>query len=362
VAERVLSHALAQGNAPQQPEGRPEPAAAAGIVGASPAMQNVFRQIALVARSHVCVNLFGESGTGKELVARAIHNYSDRARGPFVPAHIAALSPSVAESELFGHVRGAFTGADQDRPGLFQQANGGTLFLDEVAEIPLATQVKLLRALEYGEVWPVGASRPVTVDLRVVSATHQDLLQCAARGAFRHDLLYRLISFQIRLPPLRERLEDIDELSQHFLGLLRPSATQKPMLSEEALVELRRRPWHGNVRELRNTLETALVLSGKAAIQVHHLPSPMPASAAHGVADDGELPRRIAQWVQIQLQAGAEPNDLYARLQAVMERPLLEAILRHCRGQCAAAARLLGIHRVTLRKKLDELGITSAAD
>lgn len=358
VAERVISQALAQlPAAPSEPKLSPPTPSPAGIIGSSAAMQAVFRQIALVARSHVCVNLSGESGTGKELVARAIHQYSDRALGPFVPVHIAALSPTLAESELFGHVRGAFTGAEHDRPGLFEQASGGTLFLDEVAEIPLATQVKLLRALEYGEVWPVGGNRAVPVDLRLISATHQDLQQCVARGTFRHDLLYRLISFQIRLPPLRERKEDIDDLSRHLLAQMAARlCAPPPLLAAEALEELRNRPWHGNVRELRSVLESALLVAGPSTIHPAHLPAPMPRLAASDSGDNADLAVLISRWAQSQLRADGETENLYEQLLEIIEPPLFDEVMAHCLQQCAAAARVLGLHRVTLRKKLDQRG------
>ena len=187
------------------------------IVGHSAAIQEVFKRIAVVAPSDACVHLRGESGTGKELAARAIHHYSRRPGGPFVAVNVASLSESLAESELFGHARGAFTGADQPRKGLLEQAHRGTIFLDEVADIPLPLQVKLLRVLEHGEILPVGADRPVQSDFRLISATHQDLRQRVAEGRFRHDLYFRLITFEIEIPPLRQRSEDIAELAGDFL-------------------------------------------------------------------------------------------------------------------------------------------------
>src|SRR5581483_2069728 len=195
----------------------PEPALEPDeIVGRSPALQVVFRRIALVALRDACVLITGESGTGKELVARAIHRHSARSAGPFLPVHLAALNPNLVESELFGHVKGAFTGAEQHRPGLLVLANGGTIFLDELADVPLPVQVKLLRVLEHGEVFPVGSNQPQRLDVRVLAATHQDLARRVEEGAFRHDLLFRLNVFPIHLPPLRERLEDIPVLVQHF--------------------------------------------------------------------------------------------------------------------------------------------------
>src|SRR5580704_11621116 len=194
------------------------------IVGTSPAMQNVFTRIALVAPRDACVLITGESGTGKELVAAAIHRYSSRRDRPFLPVHIAALNPNLVESELFGHVKGAFTGAAASRPGLLALADGGTILLDELADIPLPVQVKLLRALEHNEVLPVGASQPQPLNIRILAATHQDLGRCVAEGRFRHDLFFRLNVFQVVLPPLRERGEDIKELAEHFLRHFEPRA------------------------------------------------------------------------------------------------------------------------------------------
>ncbi|MCH7728811.1 MAG: sigma-54-dependent Fis family transcriptional regulator, partial [Planctomycetes bacterium] len=222
-----------------------------GIVGKTSAMQEVFHRIALVSQSDACVLLQGESGTGKELVARAIHRYSNRCDGPFVAVNVASLSTSLAESELFGHVRGAFTGADLERTGLLVQANGGTLFLDEVADIPLPTQVKLLRSLDQGEVTPVGSDKPVHTDFRVISATHQDLQTKVEDGSFRHDLFFRLCGFQLDLPALRNRREDIrllaDFFVEHFVGT---DSVDSSRWSVDALAELERHPWYGNVREL----------------------------------------------------------------------------------------------------------------
>jgi DNA-binding NtrC family response regulator len=228
-----------------------------GMVGRSPLMQEVFKQIALSAASDASVLLLGESGTGKELAARAIHRYSPRGDGPFVAVNVAALSTSLAESELFGHVRGAFRGAEAPRVGLLAQANGGTLFLDEVADIPMPTQVKALRALEHGEVVPVGSNEPIKSDFRVVSATHRNLLRRVEDGSFRHDLYFRLCAFQIDLPPLCDRPQDIGELASYFAGSLVGPGESPPLITPEALSELERRPWRGNVRELRNAIDHA---------------------------------------------------------------------------------------------------------
>lgn len=325
------------------------------IIGHSAAMQQVFKRLALVAASEACAHLRGESGTGKELVARAIHRYSRRAEGPFIAVNLAALSPTVAESELFGHVRGAFTGAEQVRRGLLEQSHGGTIFLDEVADIPLDLQVKLLRALEHGEVLPVGADRPVQIDFRVISATHQNLAERVSAGAFRHDLYFRLITFEIELPPLRERREDIGPLAEHFLDLLAAkNHCPRLPLSPGTIAELERRPWQGNVRELRNAIEHALVLARGGQILPEHLPPPIGGPQPSDESPEARIAALIGQWAERQLRSDQPDGDLYEQLLALVEPPLLRAAMERYHNQCAAAARRLGLHRTTLRKKLQE--------
>jgi two-component system nitrogen regulation response regulator GlnG len=357
--QRAWARALAVDR--QAAPAKPAALGVSALVGTSPPMQEVFTRIALAAAADVCVLVTGESGTGKELVARAIHRYSARADGPFAAVNVASLSPTLAESELFGHVRGAFTGAEAPRSGLLVQANGGTLFLDEVADIPLPTQVKLLRALEQGEVLPVGANRTVPTDFRVVSATHQPLLQKVQDGSFRHDLYFRLCAFQIHIPPLRERLEDIPELADHFLNLARCGDGARPVLSREALAELVRRPWYGNVRELRNALEHAVIVARGGSIQPEHLPPPVASAAFKSLGDapstEESLRTLVREWAQQRLADPQAEGRLYDELLAVIEPPLFRAALEKHRAQCATAARSLGLHRTTLRKKLDEYGI-----
>ena len=370
LAERTITRALAASQAKanaadlsipssESDPSKDIPSGNEKIVGKSSAMQAVFKQIALVAPSSACVHLHGESGTGKELVARAIHRYSQRADGPFVPVNLAALNPTLAESELFGHVKGAFTGADSARQGLLEQADGGTIFLDEVADIPLALQVKLLRALEHGEIWPVGGNQPRRADFRLISATHQDLRQRVADGSFRHDLYFRLVTFELALPPLRERRDDIAELTQYFLNRLASrSGTPRATISAEAQEELERRPWFGNVRELRNVIEHALVLVRGGTIEVSHLPAPvLPSTAATSTNTDDGLKQLVTAWAKSQLPAATDGADLYQRLLLLIEPPLFQAAVEHHHGQVATAARVLGLHRTTLRKKLDEYGI-----
>ncbi len=359
VAQRVIESALKHNARPVDASPRlPLKDPAGLIVGASPPMQEVFKRIALVAPSDACVHVRGESGTGKELAARAIHRYSRRAAGPFVAVNMASLSPTLAESELFGHVRGAFTGAEQSRKGLLEQAGSGTIFLDEVADIPMALQVKLLRVLEFGEIMPVGGEHAVRSDFRMISATHQDLQQRVAEGTFRHDLYFRLITFEIELPPLRERREDIGPLAEHFLDVLADrNPGPRPSISPEALVELRQREWFGNVRELRNAIEHAMILARGGIIAREHLPPPvLPAGLGH-VGQEEAVAMLIRTWAQSQLEGHDEVQDLYERLLRLVEPPLLKAAMQHAGGQCLAASRHLGLHRTTLRKKLDALGI-----
>jgi two-component system nitrogen regulation response regulator GlnG len=329
------------------------------LIGKTPAMQEIFKRIALVSASDACVFISGESGTGKELVARAIHQYSNRSDAPFVAVNVAALSPSLAESELFGHVRGAFTGADQTRVGLLAEADGGTLFLDEVADIPLPVQVKLLRALEHGEVMPVGSGRTTRTRFRLVSATHQDLLTKVREGTFRHDLYFRLCTFQISLPPLRDRKEDLPLLILHFLNQLSPNNT-KSSFTGAALQEAQSRPWHGNVRELRNAVEHALIVARDGPILPEHWPPPMQPIQATQLENEpleGRLQKLVRQWAERELRADADIKTLYDALLQQVEPPLLEAALQKSKGECLAASRWLGIHRTTLRKKLDQYGL-----
>lgn len=350
--ERALEAAGAGGSLPES-SSRPELALDADrLVGTSRAMQEVFKRIAVVAPTAACVHLRGESGTGKELVARAIHRYSRRADGSFLAVNVAALSPSLAESELFGHVRGAFTGADQTHPGLFQRAHGGSVFIDEVAEIPPSLQVKLLRVLEYGEVLPVGGTRPVHCDFRVITATHQNLYARVSEGTFRHDLYFRLVTFEIEIPPLRERREDIAPLAQHFLNLLAARhGCARPVLAPQTLSALEARPWWGNVRELRNALEHALILARGGPLLPEHLPPPIP-PASEEADCKGMLAALVRQWTEAQLLRNPQAHDLYPRFMALVERPLLETVLQRHHGQYATAARQLGLHRITLKRKL----------
>ena len=297
----------------------------------------------------------------EQAICWGLRRMGERAGHDVVTVNVASLSPSLVESELFGHVRGAFTGADQSRLGLLAQADGGTLFLDEVADIPLPQQVKLLRAIEEGEVIPVGSNDRTQTDFRVVSATHQELLPMVEKGTFRHDLYFRLCAFQIDIPPLRDRSEDVRDLTDHFLNLSASSDQAVPPVASQTYTELASRPWYGNVRELRNAVEHALILARGSVIMPEHLPASVQASVIH---DPTTAPNRqatiealISQWASAQLAESGDTHDLYNKLMAIVEPPLLSAALKQSGGQCAEAARKLGIHRTTLRKKLDQYEI-----
>lgn len=321
-----------------------------GMVGESAVMQAFFKRIALAAASNANVLLTGESGAGKELAARAIHQHSACADQPFVAVNVAALNPAVVEAELFGHTAGAFTGAQRERPGLLVQADGGTLFLDEVAEIDAALQTKLLRAIEQGEVLPVGADQPVATQFRVVAATHQDLSSRIRAGQFRHDLFYRLCVFEVRVPPLRERPGDIPLLAAHFAS----AASERPLsFSPEALQMLTSREWPGNVRELRNAVEHAAVLARSGIVLPEHLPPARRLEAGPGDDTLAALTAAATARARQLLHEADSSEAVYEQLLCEFEAPVLREALAQNGGEYAPAARALGIHRTTLRRKLD---------
>ncbi len=323
------------------PGRRPRGAAGLELLGRSPAMERLRAMIRKLARSQAPVYISGESGTGKELVARLIHAQGPRADRPFVPVNCGAIPAELMESELFGHRKGSFTGAVGDKEGLFQAAEGGTLFLDEVADLPLAMQVKLLRAIQEKAVRPVGSPREVPVDVRILSATHKELGELVAQGAFRQDLYYRINVIELRVPPLRERREDIPLLAEHILGRL-AGPGEAPRLGAEALARLQAHPFPGNVRELENVLERAVTLCEGEEIQPEDLqldpPGPAPAGA------EPELPL---------------PLDPY--LEAKEREVILKALERTGHNK-TAAARLLGLSFRSLRYRLKKLGLDAAGE
>ncbi len=317
------------------------------LVGKSRAMQQVFRQIALVADSDLSVLVSGETGTGKELVAAAIHRHSGRCQKPYLAIAPVTLNESVIESELFGHVKGAFTGAAEDRQGLFELADGGTVLLDEIADLPMSAQVKLLRVIEQGEFTAVGDVRPRKCDTRVIAATNRDLQRAVDEGRFREDLLYRLAAVSIRLPPLRQRKDDVAPLCKFFLRRIGYPAADAA-IDQPLAAALSERDWWGNVRELRNAVEHASVIARGRPLELSDFPPPQ---AARQKA--GQTFAAIQAWTAEQLSGADESShDLYERFLSATEPALLQTVLEHTGGNRAAAAELLGIHRGTLRDRL----------
>jgi DNA-binding NtrC family response regulator len=321
------------------------------LLGQSAAMQDVFKRIALVAPTDASVLITGESGTGKELVARAIHRHSQLAKEPFLPVNLAALSGTLIESELFGHTRGAFTGAEAARQGVLELAHNGTVLFDEAADIPPHVQVKLLRVLEQHEVTPVGDARARPARFRVLTATNRDLRKECAAGNFREDLYYRMAVFQIELPALRERPEDIPLLAERFAQRVQLRSKQTVRILPETIAELQRRSWPGNVRELRNAIEHGALIARGSAIAPEHLPAPTMRVETGTANWSTQFDQGIRTWTTEQLAKG-QTQQLYERFLELVEPPLLQAVMDHQHGNKAAAAELLGMHRATLRKKL----------
>ena len=320
------------------------------LVGSCPAMQEVYKHIGKVAQVDAAVLILGDTGTGKELVARAIHEHSLRRGRPFVPVNCGALPENLVESELFGYVKGAFSGADGDKPGRFEAADGGTLFLDEVADLPLAAQVKLLRFLDSQTVERLGSIRSISLDVRVLAATNRDVRKAIEAGAFREDLFYRLAVVQIELPPLASRREDIVELAVYFLT---QRAGDRVHLSPAAAEVLHAHHWPGNVRELRNAIEHAAVVCGGDLILPQHLPAAVRAAA--GGAGPGAS--RMDQAAEAYLDSLPPGAGKFSRAVEPLERALIRRVLAETHGNQSAAADLLGLHRNTLRNKLRQLGM-----
>jgi two-component system nitrogen regulation response regulator GlnG len=351
VINRALDHARSTRPVKNGPH---ELAAGEPLLGGSAAMQEVFKRIALVAPTESPVLICGESGTGKELVARAIHRYSRRNERAFVPVNLAALSPTLIESELFGHVRGAFTGADQSRPGLLEIADGGTVLFDEAGDIPLSVQVKLLRVLEQREITPIGSAQPRRTSFRVISATNRDLLQQCAAGSFREDLYYRLAVVEIRIPPLRERRDDIPLLADRFLRSVNDANGWSAKLEKTTIHVLLERPWWGNVRELRNAVEYAALMARGGPIAPEHLPPAVTIQSSDTASPREALRSAVRRWAKSEVLNIERHGRLYERFLAEVEPPLFDVALESTNQNRASAADILGIHRATLRKKLND--------
>lgn len=338
------------------------------LIGRSAAMQEVYRLIARVVPNDLTVMVLGESGTGKELVARAIHDMGARADRPFIALNMAAIPRELIESELFGHERGAFTGAASRAAGKFEQAQGGTLFLDEIGDMPIEAQTRLLRVLQSGEFTTIGGMRAQRADVRIVSATNQDLLTLTQNGRFREDLYYRLNVVPLHLPPLRARTEDVAALARHFLAVAAQEGLPRKSLDMHAVAALQRHNWPGNVRELENLMRRLAVLErgdiiGAAAIAAGLGPGlrqgllpPVDDSQGLSTSAAGHIAHYFAGFGD-----KLPPDGVYERLLAEVERPLIAACLDATAGNQLKAARLLGINRNTLRKKLTDLGLDPVA-
>ncbi len=335
------------------------------LVGRSPAMQEIYRVLARLMQTDLTVMISGESGTGKELVARALHDYGKRRSGAFVAVNMAAIPRDLIESELFGHEKGAFTGANSRSSGRFEQAEGGTLFLDEIGDMPMEAQTRLLRVLQQGEYTTVGGRTPIKSDVRIVAATNKDLRQLIQQGLFREDLFFRLNVVPLRLPPLRERTEDIPDLIRHFFAMVAREGLPQKQLDQAGMDRLKQYRWSGNVRELENLARRLAALYPQetigAAVIENELSQPvMPAMSEEAqAADDGlaaSVERHLARYFA-GFQDEMPPAGLYHRILREIEYPLLSAALAATRGNQIRAADLLGLNRNTLRKKIRDLDI-----
>ncbi len=332
------------------------PSARTALVGISRAMQDVCKEIGRVAAKPVTVLIRGETGTGKELIARAIYQHSDRSKAPFIAINCAAVPENLLESELFGHERGAFTGAEQRHIGRFEQANKGTLFLDEIGDLPANTQVKLLRVLQQQTFQRVGGTETITVDVRLIAATHRDLETMVREGKFREDLFHRLNVVTIHLPPLRERREDVPPLVQHFLKKYAAEfGAETPTLSPDALAVLQAEPWPGNIRELENVTRRLLLAARGLAISAEAVRQTLATRTSATTSPANSLPAVVAALLA-RAQRG-QLHDAHAQILAEAEREVITQAILLAHGNQAKAARWLGLSRFTLREKLKQLGL-----
>ncbi len=350
--QEQLKSAIAPAEAVASPE----------IIGESPAMQEVFRAIGRLSNSNITVLINGESGTGKELVAHALHRHSPRAGRPFIALNMAAIPKDLMESELFGHEKGAFTGAGAQRQGRFEQANGGTLFLDEIGDMPLETQTRLLRVLADGEFYRVGGHTPVKVDVRIIAATHQNLERSVTEGKFREDLFHRLNVIRVHIPRLRDRSEDIATLAAHFLvRAARELNVEHKVLRPETASYLQQLPWPGNVRQLENTCRWLTVMASGREILISDLPPEL----RHSTDTDTNRPAQnweqaLADWARKELMTGGTP--LLDTAMPAFEKIMITSALNHTGGRRRDAAELLGWGRNTLTRKIKELKMEVGGD
>ena len=363
----IVARALSRPK-PQVTESQEDQSEDIPLVGRSPAMQEIYRALARLMQTDLTVMITGESGTGKELVARALHDYGKRRKGPFVAVNMAAIPRDLIESELFGHEKGAFTGAMQRASGRFEQAEGGTLFLDEIGDMPMEAQTRLLRVLQQGEYTTVGGRTPIKTNVRIVAATNKDLRISIQQGLFREDLFFRLNVVPLRLPPLRERAEDIPDLARHFFTLVEKEGLPRKILDSGAIDRMKRYRWPGNVRELENLVRRLAALYPQETITEPlieaELAEPALATAVTAKAEvragdetlTGSVERHLSDYFA-QFRGELPPPGLYHRILRDVEEPLIGAALAATRGNQIKAAELLGLNRNTLRKKIRDLDI-----
>ena len=360
----VVGRALSQpGRKPPRPvetnEGEDLP-----LIGRSPAMQEIYRVLARLTQTDLTVMINGESGTGKELVARVLHDHGKRRAGPFVAINMAAIPRELIESELFGHEKGSFTGAQNRTQGRFEQAEGGTLFLDEIGDMPLEAQTRLLRVLQQGEYTTVGGRTPIKTNVRIIAATHRDLKNQIQLGAFREDLFYRLNVVPLRLPPLRERIDDVGDLVRHFLRQAAREGLGQKSIETAAIERIKAYSWPGNVRELENFVRRLAALNSQDTLSVHMVEQDLADQGPTAPAEGGSSPKDLAEQVERYLAAyfgtfgrDLPPPGLYDRIIRQVEQPLLSAALTATRGNQIRAAELLGLNRNTLRSRIKALDI-----
>ncbi len=331
------------------------------MVGRSAAMQDVYRMVARLLRNDLTALILGESGTGKELVAEAIHSLGHRKTGPFVAVNMAAIPSELIEAELFGHEKGAFTGAVGQGIGRFEQAQGGTLFLDEIGDMPHHAQTRLLRALQSGTISRIGGKASIRLDVRIIAATNQDLESLIAEGKFREDLYYRLNVVPVHMPPLRARPEDIGLLAQHFLNLAAREGLPAKQIDPDAVVVLSTMPWRGNVRELKNFIYRLVLTTRDDLISANML-----AQLGSNAQEPGDLQNggcsfeaAVNRFMAENQHKGYGPQRIYARALAAFEKPLLQRVMAQAKGNQLQAAAMLGINRNTLRKKLSDYGLST---
>jgi two-component system nitrogen regulation response regulator GlnG len=360
----IVGRALSEPKERTKTPSKPEDFDQIPLVGRSPAMQEIYRVLARLMQTDLTVMITGESGTGKELVARALHDYGKRRGGPFVAINMAAIPRDLIESELFGHEKGAFTGANTRSSGRFEQAEGGTLFLDEIGDMPMEAQTRLLRVLQQGEYTTVGGRTPIKTDVRIIAATNKDLRILIQQGLFREDLFFRLNVVPLRLPPLRERIEDVPDLIRHFFAQAEREGLPPKQLDQAALERIKRYRWPGNVRELENLARRLAALYPQEVISVGVIDSELSQPATMPNADEPRADEGLSASVERHLAAyfasfgdNLPPPGLYHRILREIEHPLLTVTLAATRGNQIRAADLLGVNRNTLRKKIRDLDI-----